>query len=131
MNTDHSAIAEVIDLDAVRRARKLKRTAIRLGLLRDVMSSKDAIYTREIADTITLQQGRNIAQCIVDKFSAKGSLLAAFIERRKRDSLDQEGEFLDILTRQKRMVAYWSPDQLKALLVLYSRNPNTHYETYV
>ena len=131
MNTKHSAGAEVVDLDAVRRAHKAKSVGIRADFQRDAGSGKDRGYIRELADTITLQEGLRIAQGIVNKFSSKGALLRAFIERRKRRSMTENEEFHVVIMLGKKIAAGCSPDQLKALLVLYSRNQDEFYETYV
>lgn len=130
MTEDRSARAVLINLDAARRARQAKIVS-RSGLLHDLMPAKDAGRVRELAGSISLHEAYDIARSIVDRFSAKGSLLQAFIERRKRETVANNEEFHVVILLSRKTVAAYSTDDLRALMALYEKNPSTYYETYV
>jgi|SRR3989344_280634 len=89
-------------------------------------------FTPDAADSISLEEGYEIAQSIIGKYSEKGSLLAAFLRRQKRATSEtKKQELHEVLLRQRRQIALFSTNDLKALLALYKKNPEFYYETYI
>ncbi len=131
MTENHSAGAEVINLEAVRKAHQARKVRGAVDATDDKKLSKNEGFTSGLANSITLERGLVIAHDIVHKYSTPGALLRAFIERRNRESSRESEEFHEALTERRRKVAGYSPDQLKALLALYRKNPPSCKEVYI
>jgi len=121
---------KVVTLDDVRRKRMesdIKR--VRGGTVDT--SSGHTGPTPELANSITLQESFVIARGIVKKYAVEGSLLRAYLERRKKEPVGVNSEeFHKALASQKGSVSPYKTLDLRAFLVLYSRNPTQFYEIY-
>ena len=100
--------------------------------LSEFRQKRDAEKNPVLADSISPEEGYEIAQDVVQMYSAHGSLLKAFLERQKRESSNRKVEELhSALMRQRTMVGGYSTYDLKALLASYQKTPEYYYETYI
>lgn len=89
-------------------------------------------FTSELADSISLEEAYAIAQGIVQKYSANGALLKAFLKRQRREPSDEKSEEMhEVLKRQVSTVSQYSTQDLKALFALYKKDPKEYFETYI